>query len=113
MSDVSKFCAEFLQSASKLVESTNSVSGLSAVNVEDKPIYSWDGQVVSAIIYDAADNAHFYAEVRLLDSTKLITGSSPTELRDIVFWLDKCMVRFLNDGVICILDDKFPAGTPF
>lgn len=113
MSDVSKFREEFLQSASKLVESANHVSGLSAVKVEDKPIYSFSGKVVSAVIYDAPDNEHYYAEVRLLDSTKIVSGCSPSQLRDIVFWLDRCMLRFLDDSAICILDDRFPAGIPF
>lgn len=109
MSDVSvsKFREEFMRSASKLVDSASSVSGLSTVDVEDKPIYTWDGKVVSAVIYDVP-NQHFYAEVRLLDSTKIITGSSPTELRNIIFWLDKCMWRFLEDGAICILDEGIP-----
>lgn len=115
MSDksISEFREEFLQSAAKLVDAASSVSGLSTVEVENKPIYTWDGQVVSAVIYDAPDKRIFYAEVRLLDSTKIITGSSPVELRNVIFWLDKCMLRFLTDGAICVIDDRFPAGTPF
>lgn len=115
MSDksISELREEFLQSASKLVDSASSVASLSTVKIEDKPVYTWDGQVVSATIYDAPDKRIFYAEVRLLDSTKIITGSSPTELRDIIFWLDKCLLRFLDDEVICILDSRFPAGIPF
>lgn len=110
MSDksVSELREEFLQSASKLVDSASSVSSLSAVEVEDKPIYSWDGKVISVVIYEVPDKQHFYAEARLLDSTKIITGSSPTELRDVVFWLDKCLWRFLDDGAICILDEGIP-----
>ena len=113
MSDLSDFRAEFEQSAQKLIASVNSVSGLSSVEVEDKPIYTWNGQVVSATIYEATDNSIYYAEVCLLDSVKLITGSSPSQLRDIVFWLDKCLYRFAKDGAICILDMEFPAGAPF
>lgn len=113
MSGISDFRAEFEESAQKLVNSASFVSGLSSVEVEDKPIYHWDGQVVSATIYDAPDKSLYYAEVRLLDSTKLITGSSPSQLRDIVFWLDKCLYRFAEDGAICILDMEFPAGAPF
>lgn len=113
MSGISGFRAEFEASADKLLNSTSSVSGLSSVEVEGKVIYQFDGKVISATIYDAPDNSHFYAEVRLIDSTKIITGSDPSSLRDVVFWLDKCLIRFLEDNVICVLDMHFPAGTPF
>lgn len=113
MSDISDFRTEFEVSANKLLNSTGSVSGLSSVEVEGKIIYQFDGKVINATIYDAPDNSHFYAEVRLIDSTKIITGCDPSSLRDVVFWLDKCLVRFLEDRVICVLDMQFPAGTPF
>lgn len=121
MSSVSELKASFQASAERLLNSsTFSVAtvssgcrvvpgGVSRVDVENKAVYHWAGKYIEARIYLVDSKADYYhAEIKLLDSTKIISGGSVAELRNTAIWIDKCLGRFLDDGAICILDEGIP-----
>ena len=116
MSGVSDFRKAFDDSAERLLASTaHGLSGLSSVVVDEQPAFLWVGRVVSAVIYHEFDSLHgvYSAEVSCGDSTKLITGKTLSDVRDTVFWVDKCLARFVDEGSVILMDDSVPCGLPF
>lgn len=79
--------------------------------------FMWNGRYITCNIYEddsykanGPKTGAFTGVIQLYDSSKIICGHSGKELRDFAFWLDRCIERFLHDGVIIICDDGTPAA---
>lgn len=64
----------------------------------------WNGRHVSATIYYEAKDKYI-AAIECNGSVKLVTGKDFIELRDIAFWVDRCIDRYVADSAIVILDN--------
>lgn len=71
----------------------------------------WHGRHVSASIY-AEDSTKYAAAIDCYGSVKLVTGKDPVELRDIAFWVDRCITRYVADNKLVVLDDDYECNPP-
>lgn len=110
--DIEKLREDIKKSAAKLLSQSsvaNVPSGLSAAIIEGIECYTWNGYYITARIYKAAAGG-FLGEIILGESVKLVKANTATELRNVAFWVDKCLARFVKDRVIAIFDSE---DTPF
>lgn len=110
--DIKKLREDIEKSAEKLLGYSSVVSvpaGLSLAVVEGTECYTWNGYYITARIYKASKGG-FLAEIILCDSVKLVKADTAAEIRNVAFWLDKCLIRFVKDNVVAIFDD---INTPF
>lgn len=110
--DVKKLREEFEESAARLLSQSSVASvpsGLSLAIVEGIECYTWSGYYITARIYKASEGG-FLGEIILGDSVKLVKANTAIELRNVAFWVDKCLARFVKDRVVAIFDS---ADTPF
>lgn len=109
--DIEKLREDIKKSAEKLLSSSVGAvpSGLSAAIIEGVECYTWSGYYITARIYKATEGG-FLGEIILGDSVKLVKANTAAELRNVAFWVDKCLARFVKDRVIAIFDNE---DTPF